>query len=86
MPKITITKKAVVEEEISVNQNQYIGLRISQIRKRKKMKQRELAEKVGYINISFLCQIENVHKTCTLDRLKTICEVLGCKSSEILPF
>jgi DNA-binding Xre family transcriptional regulator len=86
MPKITITKQVTQEEEISVTQNKYIGFRITQLRKAKKMKQRELAEKVGYINISFLCQIENGHKACTLERLKMICEALDCKSSDILPF
>ena len=86
MPIIKIIKKAMLEEHVEVSVNEYIGIRIAQIRKEKKMKQRELAEKVGYINISFLCQIENGHKACTLERLKMICGALDCKSSDILPF
>jgi DNA-binding Xre family transcriptional regulator len=86
MPIIKIIKKAMLEEHVEVSVNEYIGIRIAQIRKEKKMKQRELAEKVGYINISFLCQIENGHKPCTLERLHAICKALDCKSLEILPF
>jgi len=86
MPTITIKKKKLVEEELEVNQDKYIGHRIAQIRKQKKIKQYELAKLVGYKEITAYCQIENGHNPLTLKRLKMICEILGCKSSDILPF
>jgi DNA-binding Xre family transcriptional regulator len=86
MPSITITKQVTQEEEISVTLNQYVGHQLAVTRKEKKMKQRELAKKVGYINISYLSLIEKGHRAVTLERLESLCKALGCKSSDILPF
>jgi DNA-binding Xre family transcriptional regulator len=86
MPRITIKKQVTQEEEISVTLNQYVGHQLSTMRKGKELKQRELAKRVGYINVSYLSLIEKGHRPLTLERLEALCKALGCKSSDILPF
>lgn len=84
----TIKVKQIVEQEVvtEVTDAQYIGHKIAHYRKRKKLKQYEVANLINLSDTGYYCQIESGKKNITLKKLKKICEVLGCKSSEILPF
>ena len=55
-----------------------IGKNIKKYRKRKGLKQRELAEAL-YLSDSFIAKLESItHQTISIDTLEDIAEVLGC--------
>ena len=55
-----------------------IGKNIKKYRKRKGLKQRELAETL-YLSDSFIAKLESVtHQTISIDTLEEIAEVLDC--------
>ncbi len=55
-----------------------IGKNIKKYRKKKGLKQRELAEKL-YLSDSFIAKLESItHQTISIDTLENIAEVLGC--------
>ena len=55
-----------------------IGKNIKKYRKRKGLKQRELAESL-YLSDSFIAKLESItHQTISIDTLEDIAEVLDC--------
>ena len=55
-----------------------IGKNIKKYRKRKGLKQRELAEAL-YLSDSFIAKLESItHQTISIDTLEDIAEVLDC--------
>ena len=60
-----------------------IGRRIQEKRKEKNLKQRELAEILGFSD-SYISQIERGVYHVNLDVLSQICDVLECDVAEIL--
>lgn len=55
-----------------------IGKNIKKYRKRKGLKQRELAETL-YLSDSFIAKLESItHQTISIDTLEDIAEVLDC--------
>ena len=56
-----------------------IGKNIKKYRKRKGLKQRELAEAL-YLSDSFIAKLESItHQTISIDTLEDIAEVLDCE-------
>ena len=85
--KLTVEKevKTVVKEEKEVTLAEYIGYNIKKFRKLKGISQEKLGEEIGILKTS-VWNIESGKNTVTLKRFSKICEVLGVKSSDILPF
>jgi DNA-binding Xre family transcriptional regulator len=71
--------------DVEVPLREFIAIRIVQLRKAKGLNQSELSDKIT-INRTSLCNIESGRQTLMLENLEEICQVLGCKSSDILPF
>lgn len=86
MPIIKVKQLVEQEVETEVTDAAYIGLKIAYYRKRKKLKQYELAKLLNFTDTGYLCQVENGKKNITLKKLKEICEVLDVTSNKILPF
>lgn len=86
MPTIKIKKVVEQEVETEVTDAQYIGHKICYYRKRKKLKQYEVAKLINLTDVGYYCQIESGKKNITLKKLKQVCEVLDVTSSKILPF
>ena len=81
MYKISYLKK--VEEEISLKK--YTGIKVKEIRNKKKFTQENLSELTGLSRVSIV-NIESGKHSLTLKTLEMFCESLDCKSSDILPF
>lgn len=62
-----------------------IGNAIRDIRKRKGISQKELAEKVG-LSANALCSIENDKSTPSMKNIKKICSALGVAQSVLMFF
>lgn len=61
----------------------YIGSKLKNLRKDKKLSQRKLADRTG-ISYSFLSDIENERSNPSFDKLNTICKVLNVEPSYFL--
>lgn len=73
------------EIEIEGTLNEFIGKQIARYRKIRGWGQKELHQNSG-ISRAVISNIETGKFSCTLKNLERICEVLECKSSDILPF
>lgn len=59
-----------------------VGANIRALRERQRVKQTELAKRVG-ISQSMICQIERGTKACTVQLAVEIAAALGCELSEL---
>ena len=72
-------------EKLDKNQlNEYVGKRIKEERQKKKLKQNELAKKIGIQN-STLSQYENGKSEPNQEMLFKIAEALGINVSDLIP-
>ncbi len=82
-------KKIVVQEKrkvtVELESKQYIGKKLSQLRKGKKINQLTLSKSIGITRTS-LCNIETGRQSLSLKLLEEICIALNCKSTDIIPF
>lgn len=62
-----------------------IGLKLKKARGKKNLTQAQVAEKAG-VNTNYYACIERGEVNVSTEKLLKIIEVLGVKSSEILPF
>jgi len=56
--------------------------KLREMRKRKGLTQKELAEKIG-VSESYICQIEN-GKMISIKKLDKLAKILGCEANELL--
>ena len=61
-----------------MNNREYIGKRIAEIRQAKGLSIRQLAEACG-VNIAKIYKVENGKYNVSIDILGKICEALGCR-------
>lgn len=59
-----------------------LSSKLKEIRKRRGLTQRELAEKVG-VSESYICQVEN-GKMMSIRKLDKLAEFLGCDAKDLL--
>jgi DNA-binding XRE family transcriptional regulator len=86
METYRIKKEVIVKiEERDVSFDEYVGFKIQALRKKNKISQVELCEKIGLSRAS-VSNIEVGRHQVTLKVLKAICKVFNCKSNHILPF
>jgi transcriptional regulator with XRE-family HTH domain len=56
--------------------------KLREMRKRKGLTQKELAEKIG-VSESYICQVEN-GKMISIKKLDKLAKILGCEAKELL--
>lgn len=61
-----------------------VGKRIQEVRKRYKMTQEKLADKLEYSNVRQLQRIENGENGCTVDKLMEIAQILHTTTDYLL--
>lgn len=77
MAKYELTKEVTVDE--------FVGSKIRDLRQAKGMEQEEFSKLLD-LGRSSVSNIELGRQKLILKHLERVCEVLGCKSSDILPF
>lgn len=85
--KFKTTKKVVVitEEECDVELNEFVAIKIKELRVEKEMSQLELSKLIGLSRTSIV-NIESGRHNISIINLNKFCEIFECKSSQILPF
>lgn len=81
--EFTIKRKVVIEE--SVTYKKYIAIRISELRKSKKLTQEDFGNLIG-LSRSSVANIEKGRQAVTMQLLYVITLELGVNSKDILPF
>lgn len=84
MPKLEIIEliEKVTVKDVTVRE--YIANRIKYIRKKRRINQDELADKIGLSRAS-ITNIEMARHGVTADTLYKICTVLKCKVTDLFP-
>ncbi len=62
------------------------GIIMKKIRMVNKLSQKELAEKIIFLNQSQICKIENGKRKLSVDELMKICEILKLNPKKIVQF
>jgi len=83
--KVKIVREVVLGEEIDATLYEYIGFRVSELRKLANKSQKELGTELGLTRMSII-NLERGRHGIMIKHLAKICEILNCKSSDILPF
>lgn len=60
------------------------GMIIKKIRKINKFSQKELAEKIIFLNQSQICKIENGKRKLSIDELMEVCKILRLNPKDIV--
>jgi len=83
--KVKIVREVIFDHEIEVGLYEYIGFRVSVLRKENKITQEKLGKELGLSRVSVI-NFERGRHGIMIKHLAKICELLNCKSSDILPF
>jgi DNA-binding Xre family transcriptional regulator len=86
--KIKFTKSVLVDVDFDkeILLPNYIGERVKQIKKEKKLRYKDMSLIAGFYSHSIWSRIlKGTHNITTITLYK-ICKALDCKSSDLLPF